>query len=135
MKRFDEFNSHLNVLKRAPHEDLTNEFIISGIIDKFFIQFELSWKVLKQLLIYEGDSLGKTGSPRDIMKAAYVRYDFIEEDIWLTMLKERNNTAHIYNEEAALQLANEIIRSYINEFEQFRKGILDLYEDVLPDIY
>lgn len=41
---------------------------------------------------------------------------------------------NLYNEEAALQLANEIIKTYINEFEQFRKGTLDLYEDVLPDI-
>lgn len=39
----------LNVLEKAENEDLNNEFVISGIIDKFFIQFELSWKVLKEL--------------------------------------------------------------------------------------
>lgn len=35
-----------------------------GIIDKFYIQFELSWKVLN--LILEGVAEAKTGSPRDI---------------------------------------------------------------------
>ena len=54
MKKFDIFSSNLEVLKRAGQEDIDNEFIISGIIDKFFIQFELSWKVLKELLRYEG---------------------------------------------------------------------------------
>ena len=53
MKKFDHFKSNLNVLALADQEDLTNEFIIGGIIDKFFIQFELGWKVLKELLNYE----------------------------------------------------------------------------------
>jgi len=46
MKRFEQYQKHLQVLQRANKEDLENEFIISGIIDKFFIQFELGWKVL-----------------------------------------------------------------------------------------
>lgn len=54
MKKFEHFSKHLAVLKRAPEEDLENEFIISGIIDKFFIQFELGWKLLKELLTDEG---------------------------------------------------------------------------------
>ena len=39
MKKFDNFISNLDVLERAENEDLNNEFILSGIIDKFFIQF------------------------------------------------------------------------------------------------
>lgn len=47
MKKFNNYVSNLHVLEKAEHEDLENEFIVSGIIDKFFIQFELGWKVLK----------------------------------------------------------------------------------------
>lgn len=54
MKRFEQFQRHLETLKRAYQEDLENEFIISGVIDKYFIQFQLGWKILKQLLQYEG---------------------------------------------------------------------------------
>lgn len=50
MRKFDNFSSRLRVLSRAPQEDLTNEFIVSGIIGQFFIQFELGWKLLKELL-------------------------------------------------------------------------------------
>ena len=53
LKKFDNFISNLNVLEKAENEDLNNEFILSGIIVKFFLQFELSWKVLKELLRYE----------------------------------------------------------------------------------
>lgn len=134
MKRFDELTKHLTVLKRAPGEDLENEFIISGIIDKFFIQFELSWKVLKQLLLYEGDAVGRTGSPREIIKAAYARYDFIDEEIWLVMLKERNDTSHVYNEAKAKELVEKIVNSYIGEFDKLQREIISRYELVLPTL-
>ena len=50
MKKFEQFSRHLQVLRRADKEDITNEFIISGVIDKFYIQFELGWKVLKDYI-------------------------------------------------------------------------------------
>ena len=49
MKKYDNYASNLRVLERADREALDNEFIISGIIDKFSIQFELGWKMLKEL--------------------------------------------------------------------------------------
>ena len=63
MKKFDHFSSNLAVLATAPKEDLNNTFIVGGIIDKFFLQFELGWKVLKELLRYEGRSIAS--SPGD----------------------------------------------------------------------
>lgn len=134
MKRFDELTRHLNVLRRAPEEDLENEFIISGVIDKFFIQFELSWKVLKQLLLYEGDAVGTTGSPREIIKAAYARYDFIDEEIWLVMLKERNDTTHIYNEAKAKEMVGKIVDLYIGEFDKLQKEIINRYGQILSTL-
>ena len=68
MKKFDQYVSHLRILSRAFDEDLTNDFIVSGIIDKYYIQFELGWKVLKELLRYEGANQAATGSPREIIK-------------------------------------------------------------------
>lgn len=134
MKKFDNFVSHIDVLAKAKDEDLENEFIISGIIDKFSIQFELSWKVLKELLKYEGRSVANTGSPREILKASYAVYDFIEEDIWLSMLKSRNDMTHIYDGEAAKQLVNTILNSYIPAFLKMKDGILGYYQDVLDEI-
>lgn len=88
MKKFDNYVSNLKVLSRAKDEDLENEFVVSGIIYKFFIQFELAWKVLKELMEYEGIIPTKIGSPRAIIKEAYSVYDFLDEKIWLDMLKE-----------------------------------------------
>lgn len=127
-KKFENYKANLAVLTKANGEDLQNEFIISGIVDKFFIQFELGWKVLKELMNYEGISAVKTGSPRDIIKAAYTVYDFMDETIWLDMLRARNDMTHIYNGEAAKQLVQDIINRYIPEFIRLMEGIRQLYE-------
>lgn len=134
MKKFDNFVSHIDVLAKAKDEDLENEFIISGIIDKFSIQFELGWKVLKELLKYEGRSVANTGSPREILKASYAVYDFIEEDVWLSMLKSRNDLTHIYDGNAARQLVDKILDSYIPVFLKMKDGVLEYYQDVLDEI-
>lgn len=134
MKKFDNFASHLAVLQKSPEQDRSNEFIVSGIIDKFFIQFELGWKMLKELLIYEGISSGNTGAPREIIKTAYQCFDFINEERWLLMLRERNNTAHIYNGEAAKKLTDRIIEEFIPEFINLKSGIEERYGEVLEKL-
>lgn len=127
MKKFDNFKSNLRILEKAQDEDITNEFIKSGIIDKFYIQFELAWKTMKEYLKYEGIVEAKTGSPRDIIKAAYKFYDFMNEDNWISMLNERNDTAHIYDKDAADRLVEKILNSYIDEFKKMEIYIEERY--------
>lgn len=127
MKKLENYISNLKVLSRAPSENLENEFIKGGIIDKFCIQLELGWKLLKVLLSYEGRSEAKTGSPREIIKAAYSVYDFIDGELWLEMLKSRNDTTHIYDSHTADALVGKIISDYIPEFERVRDCILLKY--------
>lgn len=134
MEKFEIFSSNLEVLKKAKYEDLDNEFIISGIIDKFFIQFELSWKVLKELLRYEGKSIANPGSPREIIKASYAIYDYLDEKIWLEMLRARNDMTHIYNGEAAKQMVSLILERYIPAFAVMEERIRKDYGEILKDL-
>lgn len=131
MKRYENYASALQVLSKAPFQDLSNEFVQGGIIDKFALQFELGWKLLKWVLSYEGDARAASGSPREIIKAAYGYFDFINEDTWLAMLRDRNNTAHIYDGDAINQLIEVIINRYIPEFERLQDALLSRYGALL----
>ncbi len=113
---------------------MENEFIISGIIYKSFIQFELGWKLLKELLKYEGRAIGATGSPRAIIKEAYGVYDFMEADIWLEMLANRNDMAHIYDGGKARKLADVIIERYIPEFQRLENAVRNEYGAALEKL-
>lgn len=134
MKKYENYCKHLHVLEKAAEQDLGNEFILSGIIDKFFIQFELGWKLLKELLKYEGKAVAATGSPRAIIKEAYITYNFLQEDIWLEMLENRNDLAHIYDGGKARELADIIIGKYVPEFQKMETAVHDRYGDVLEKL-
>lgn len=134
MKKFENFRENLKVLKEAGKQDLKNEFVTGGIINKFYIQFELSWKVLKELLVYEGVTEAANGSPREIIKAAYRTYDFINEEIWLSMLSERNSTSHVYDKKAAKTLVEKIISEYIDSFVDLEKHIEERYRNIISTL-
>lgn len=127
MKKLDHYRANLEVLSTAGQQDLENEFVIGGIIDKFMIQFELGWKVLKELLQYEGRSEARSGSPREILKVAFQVYDFVDEDLWIAMLRDRNNMSHIYDGNAARRLALTIIDAYIPAFQRMEREIVKRY--------
>ncbi len=131
MKKFENYASNLRVLARADKEDLNNEFVIGGVIDKFSVQFELGWKLLKELLAYEGSKASVTGSPRGIIKEAYAVYPFFDGDIWLDMLKDRNDMAHIYNGNAANELVKRILEEYIPQFLKLEEELVRMYGDIL----
>ena len=134
MKRFDAYCSALSVLETAEEQDLNNEFIQSGIIDKFSLQFELGWKILKDLLRYEGDVSAATGSPRSILKAAFRYFDFLDEETWLGMLQDRNTIAHVYDAEAMHRLLVHVLEDYIPAFSMLRKAVEARYGDELDAI-
>lgn len=133
MRRYENYAAALDVLGQAPEQDLTSEFVQSGIIDKFSLQFELGWKLLKRLLAYEGEAAAATGSPRDILKAATALYDFMDEGTWLSMLRDRNNTAHAYDGDAAAPLVATVLERYLPEFERLREGLLARYGSLLTE--
>lgn len=99
MKKLDNFSNCLNVLKGADFE-LANENDIyrTGVIGQFNLTFELAWKALQAVLREHGAEGAETGSPREILQLGY-KLGFVEDSaVWLTMLKKRNTSVHIYDE-------------------------------------
>lgn len=63
------------------------------------------WKTFKRLLFLEGI---QTSTPRESLKKAYEARWLQDETAWLQMLKNRNETSYVYNEELALQIYKDI---------------------------
>lgn len=100
MKKIDNFVNCLNVLKSADFDMANdNEIYRTGVIGQFSLTFELAWKALQAVLRIHGVQDAETGSPRDILQLGY-KYGFVEDPaVWLTMLKQRNTSVHIYDED------------------------------------
>lgn len=129
MSKFEGYRVNLVVLRRAPDQDLNNEFIQSGIIYKFVMQFELSWRLLYKTLEHEGKMSAVTCSPRGVIKSAYATYDFIDTEVWLSMLSDRNASEHVCDSALAERLVTVILDRYISEFEHLLSCLIDLYDE------
>ena len=99
---------------------------LAGIVSLFEICFELSWKAIKEALELSGVPEGKTGSPKLIIKSAYQAGMIDDEDLWLEALSARNNVAHAYNQDIALDIARKTKGQFYSMFE---KALLELEEN------
>lgn len=119
VKKIDAFDKSLSVLLAADRETIS-EIYRMGIIGQFNLTFELSWKALREVLLIHGVNKAATGSPREIIKAGYEFRFISDEETWLDMLRRRNQTIHIYNEDIALELVELIFDKYISAFINLR---------------
>lgn len=100
MKKLDNFANCLSILADADFELAeTNDIYRTGMIGQFNLTFELAWKALQEIMKMHGVEGASTGSPREVLQLAY-KIGFINDsEVWLLMLKKRNTSVHIYNED------------------------------------
>ena len=123
IKRFESFNKTFENLSKAKDEDISNVFILSGVIMIFNLTFDLAWKVLREVLKEEFGIIDfPSGSPKETLKKA-ASVDLISSESWLDMLDDRNDLTHDYDFELAKEKYEKIINSYIPVFESFENKI------------
>ncbi len=117
MKKLDNFTNCLAILANADFKMAeTNDIYRIGIIGQFNLTFELAWKALQEIMRMHSVAEVATGSPREILQLAY-KFGFINDsEIWLLMLKKRNTSVHIYNEDEVDEMIVLIRDSFIPAF-------------------
>lgn len=134
MKKFDNFSNCLAVLEQADFEMANdNEIYRNGVIFYFGRTFDHAWKALQAVMRLHGVSAADTGSPREILQLGY-QFGFVDDaDTWLVMLKKRNVSVHIYNEDEIDELLLLIRDSFIPAFEKLRQTLSEKLEKIEDD--
>lgn len=128
-RRFQSFCNSLDALAEAKQRDLSDSFVLSGTSAKFSITFDLSWKVMKDILVqYYAITGFVTGSPREVLREAY-KANLISDDAWMQMLKVRNELAHDYDCEIVKEHCYAIVEQYIDLFYEFKHKVSGLNLD------
>lgn len=123
IKRFESFKKSFENLSKAKDEDVSNVFILSGIIMIFNITFDLAWKLLREVLKEEFGIIDfPSGSPKETLKKA-ASVSLISDENWFDMLLDRNDLTHDYDYELAKEKYNKIINNYIPIFESLKNKI------------
>ena len=85
-----------------------------GLVQAFEYTHELAWKTLKDFLEHRGNK--DIYGSKDVTREAFKLDLIVNGEIWMDMIKSRNQTSHTYNEETAEKIVNAIIRNYFDEF-------------------
>jgi len=94
----DDLSRALKRLSEACRLSGRQTIVVDAVIQRFEFSFELSWKLMKEVLAYDGiDAL----SPRAVIKEGFRTKLINDGDAWIDMLEDRNKTSHIYDEKQA----------------------------------
>ena len=125
INRFRSFQSSLASLEEARSRDMTDDFVVSGTVQKFCLTFDISWKVMKDIIVnYHKISDFAAGSPRETLRTAgSVR--LISGDLWMKMLQDRNDLTHDYDGSLAREAVSRIVEWYLPKLEEFERTAVD----------
>ena len=117
MKKLENFTNSLSILAEADFKLAEeNDIYRTGIIGQFNLTFELAWKALQEIMRMHSVEGATTGSPREILQFGY-KIGFINgSEVWLLMLKKRNTSVQIYNEDEIDEMIMLIRDSFIPAF-------------------
>ena len=116
-QRFQNYQKALVTLKNAVELAASRELTDlekQGMIQGFEFTFELAWNVMKDYLEEQG-IIGIIGS-KNAARQAFNKGLIEDGQVWLDMIKDRNLTAHSYDEETAKKLIVAIINTYYYQF-------------------
>jgi len=95
-----------------------NDFEVDGLVQRFEFTFELAWKLMKSYADYQGTDKEIMGS-RDAVRWAFENKLIEDSDVWMEMIKRRNDTSHTYDEDTAADVVKSVKDSYYQAFVGF----------------
>ncbi len=128
INRYRSYCRSLENLKDARGRDPQDKFVLSGTAQMFNLSFDLSGKVMKDITReFHGALEYPIGSPRETLRMAH-SVGLIDDDLWLEMLRARNNLAHDYDGELAVKYFESITLKYCVLLEEFMKKASAYYQ-------
>lgn len=119
-QRFEHFVNAFKQLRNAKRIAFEREFTeleLQGVIQAFEVSQELSWKVMKDFLEEQGktDLFGSKNAVKEAFNVGLIS----DGDIWFDMIKSRNITSHIYDENEVKVILEIILNKYFPVFIDF----------------
>ncbi|MBI4366547.1 MAG: nucleotidyltransferase substrate binding protein [Deltaproteobacteria bacterium] len=117
-QRFANYTKALGQLTEARR--LTDPDILQkqGTIQCFEYTFELAWKTLQDFLIQERGYADR--GPRPTIERAFQDGIIADGVTWMDMLKSRNLTTHLYDENEVERIYTKVVAQYYRHFVALR---------------
>lgn len=128
INRYHTFCRSLSNLEKSQNADPKADFVLEGTIRNFCLTFDISWKVMKDILVKQLGILDfALGSPRETLRQAFAN-GMIDDDQWMQILRVRNQLAHDYDGTFAAEKFQDIIKVYVPLFEKLKDKVKQYYQ-------
>ena len=121
-QRMESFGAALARLDEACQQTSYTNLERAGLVQTFVFSYELGWKVLRDLLLYEGyDPSG----PRDVIRQGF-EAGYLDEDdceTFLDAVGRRNLLTHTYRDETAREAEATIKSRYHPMLRRLRQAL------------
>lgn len=116
--KLNNYKTALARLNEAIEEFKSNNSLTvrDGVIQRFEFTTELAWKTIREYLIIQ--EVNDVNTPKNVMKAAFAADVITNAEGWLTILRDRNLTSHIYDEADANEVFSRITSQHIILFDE-----------------
>lgn len=126
--KYEDYHKATNSLRLAvqwPPDD--DNMYLDATIQRFEFCFELSWRLMRSVLAYEGIDVS---TPRGSIREGWKLGVIDDAEKWLDMLEKRKLSAHAYNEATTMNIYRCITDEYVDllsVFEQRMKERIAFY--------
>ena len=100
------------------------DLIKQGLIQSFEFTHDLAWNVIKDYVHYQGNQ--SVRGSRDATREGFSMGLIEDGDVWMEMIRSRNQTSHTYDEETADEIFNKIINDYLDAFVSFKEKMEEI---------
>lgn len=101
------------------------EMLREGLIQRFEYTHQLAWNVMKDYAEYQGAV--DIGGSRDATREAFKMGLIGHAEVWMEMIKSRNESLHTYNEATADEVFGKVVNDYHPRFIEFERSMLALH--------
>ena len=122
MTETTNFKATLHELQEFLALPIQNDRDVAGIIQAFEFTFEQSWKSIQKVAFTQGTTLGNP-------KAAFMYamqngwISTTQEELWISLLKDRNLTTHTYAKDFAQEVLGRIQNHYTDMFQSLLEAL------------
>lgn len=107
------------LLEKALHRVVQDELDEMAAVQAFEVSYELAWKTLQKVLNQQG---AQVRNPRETFRLA-AQWGYLEDpEVWFDFGKERNLTAHTYQEDILTAIYN-LLPKFLQEFDKLIKRL------------
>lgn len=110
-----------------------NDFELDSVIQRFEFTHEVAWKLMKSYAEFQGEDL--IAGSRDACRWAFENHLIEDGQVWMNMIRSRNETSHDYDDAIATETIAQVVNHYYPAMLAFQQRMIAIATTTPRDLF